>query len=271
MTEHPTGKALEPHDIARQMIAHLDECNHIGKFSSIGEDYIRIVCTALIAHPPATPKGEEGCPKCWDTGYVEMVGGGIWTGKNITTSRTLCDCPCGDDARDQENGVGMHATQPAGAKDIVAVAPNCSEIADRPQLHLCACGLPPNNSSPKDCGQEGVTQAALNQNDAMRQELSNVGNLVSDLARAMGVDQANDDGTWPDLAGRIHNLTAIACLNSQPSRVEALEEAAKIADGVVNAVVEVGDGDFIPFYKEPCREIARTIAAAIRALQTKGG
>jgi hypothetical protein len=48
--------------------------------------------------------------------------------------------------------------------------------------------------------------AAIDQNDAMRQELAHVGDLVSDLARRLRVDQANDDGTWPDLAGRIQKL-----------------------------------------------------------------
>ncbi|MDH4746642.1 hypothetical protein OMP43_21685 [Sphingomonas sp. CBMAI 2297] len=53
---------------------------------------------------------------------------------------------------------------------------------------------------------EELLDAAVNQNDAMRQELANVGNLISDLARALRIDQANDDGTWPDLAGRIRKL-----------------------------------------------------------------
>ncbi len=48
--------------------------------------------------------------------------------------------------------------------------------------------------------------AAVNQNDAMRQELANVGNLVSNLAGKLGVDQANSDGSWPDLAGRVQRL-----------------------------------------------------------------
>lgn len=54
----------------------------------------------------------DECPKCWDTGYQEFIGGGIWTGENVTSRRELCDCPCGDDARDQENGTGLHAYQP---------------------------------------------------------------------------------------------------------------------------------------------------------------
>jgi hypothetical protein len=53
---------------------------------------------------------------------------------------------------------------------------------------------------------EEVLRVALNQNDAMRQELAHVGNLISDLERVMRVDPADDDGGWPDLAGRINKL-----------------------------------------------------------------
>jgi hypothetical protein len=56
-------------------------------------------------------------------------------------------------------------------------------------------------------------QAAISQNDAMRQELAHVGNLVSDLAKAMGVDQANDNGSWPDLSGRLGKLIEAALQN----------------------------------------------------------
>jgi len=56
-----------------------------------------------------------------------------------------------------------------------------------------------------------LLSAAVGQNDAMRQELAAIGNKVSDLARLAGVDQANDDGTWPDLSGRLDKL--IAALN----------------------------------------------------------
>ena len=65
-----------------------------------------------------------------------------------------------------------------------------------------------------------VERLAVEQNAAMRQELAHIGNLVSDLARAMGVDQANDDGSWPDLAGRIEKLTA-AALKATPPEGEA--------------------------------------------------
>jgi hypothetical protein len=57
---------------------------------------------------PGMVEAQE-CDLCGDSGYIETVSGGIWTGKNITTARIFCDCACGDDARDQENGTGLHA------------------------------------------------------------------------------------------------------------------------------------------------------------------
>lgn len=51
-----------------------------------------------------------------------------------------------------------------------------------------------------------VEIAAIRQNGAMREELTNIGNAISDLARAMRVDQANPDGSWPDILGRIRRL-----------------------------------------------------------------
>ena len=41
----------------------------------------------------------ETCPKCDDSGFIETYSGGIWTGENITTKLSFCDCICGDDAR----------------------------------------------------------------------------------------------------------------------------------------------------------------------------
>ena len=73
-----------------------------------------------------------------------------------------------------------------------------------------------------------VGTAAINQNDAMRQELAHVGNKVSELARAMGVDQANDDGSWPDLAGRIEKLTLAALTPSALSTTQT-DPIARIA------------------------------------------
>lgn len=55
-----------------------------------------------------------------------------------------------------------------------------------------------------------VPAGALDQNAAMRAELAYIGNLVSSLAAAMRVDQANDNGAWPDIAGRIEGLIAAA-------------------------------------------------------------
>jgi hypothetical protein len=39
------------------------------------------------------------CDKCDDSGYVELISGGIWTGENIRTRHEVCGCPCGDDVR----------------------------------------------------------------------------------------------------------------------------------------------------------------------------
>lgn len=52
------------------------------------------------------------CDLCGDSGYRELASGGIWTGENITTRREFCDCPRGQDARDQEACVGLHAVDP---------------------------------------------------------------------------------------------------------------------------------------------------------------
>ena len=59
----------------------------------------------------------EDCERCGDTGYIETSSGGHWTGENIQVKRTLCDCPCGDDARDQENGTGLHKDSEQEALD----------------------------------------------------------------------------------------------------------------------------------------------------------
>lgn len=75
---------------------------------------------------------------------------------------------------------------------------------------------------------EPVLEAVLNQNDMMRQELAHVGNLVSDLERAMGVNPANEDGSWPDLGGRITRLKEAARNKSAAEPVgmrEAMERA----------------------------------------------
>ena len=52
---------IPPVELARQIIAHLDECNRVGKFSSIGEEHIRAICEALIAQSqPAATVQEVG-------------------------------------------------------------------------------------------------------------------------------------------------------------------------------------------------------------------
>lgn len=61
----------------------------------------------------------EACTKCDDSGFVELASGGIWTGENITTRREYCDCACGQDARDQADGVGMHAAHPSPDSDVI--------------------------------------------------------------------------------------------------------------------------------------------------------
>jgi hypothetical protein len=55
---------------------------------------------------------EVYCARCDDSGYIETSSGGHWTGENVVTTQTICGCACGDDARDQENGTGLHAPSP---------------------------------------------------------------------------------------------------------------------------------------------------------------
>lgn len=74
-------------------------------FNSLGQIARRHVSAAL-----STFSASDHCPKCGDSGYIETSSGGHWTGENVRVTQTLCDCPCGDDARDQENGTGLHAS-----------------------------------------------------------------------------------------------------------------------------------------------------------------
>lgn len=48
-------EGLAPSELARQMLAHLDQCNEIGKFSSIEELHIRQLCEALVKPTPVEP------------------------------------------------------------------------------------------------------------------------------------------------------------------------------------------------------------------------
>jgi len=41
----------------------------------------------------------ETCPNCGNSGYIETVRGGFWTGENMRSSLAICDCPCGNDVR----------------------------------------------------------------------------------------------------------------------------------------------------------------------------
>jgi hypothetical protein len=85
-----------------------------------------------------------------------------------------------------------------------------------------------------------VERLAIDQNDAMRQELAHVGNLVSDLARAMRVDQANDDGSWPHLAGRIQKLIAHVTTSPRPlvAGEDALRDRLAEVDRIIDANIK---------------------------------
>jgi len=97
-----------------------------------------------------------------------------------------------------------------------------------------------NSPTISDVEREALLTAAVNQNDAIRQELAHVGNLVSDLARILRVEQANDDGSWPDLAGRIHKiLTALSAQKSE--RDSVIEECAKVAEQYESDGFDTGD------------------------------
>lgn len=55
-------------------------------------------------------ENDEPCPHCDDSGYVELVSGGIWTGANITSRLEICDCICGDDVRRERQGIPFAPT-----------------------------------------------------------------------------------------------------------------------------------------------------------------
>jgi hypothetical protein len=127
----------------------------------------------------------------------------------------------------------------AGCADHVCSTPNTRlEIGSKfgAQCRQAAAQLRASHA------QEAALTAAINQNDAMRQELAHVGNLVSDLARAMGVDQANDDGSWPDLAGRIGKLVARAtALERQLEEARAVIADARRFVGITYGPLTVPD------------------------------
>jgi hypothetical protein len=54
---------------------------------------------------------DDPCPKCDDSGFIETVRGGFWTGESMTTIHTVCDCICGDDVRRE------HALRTQGARN----------------------------------------------------------------------------------------------------------------------------------------------------------
>lgn len=73
----------------------------------------------------------------------------------------------------------------------------------------------------------------------------------------------NGDGRGTVAPGAL--AKALSALQPRPAstvRAEALEEAARVADAMVSASVEVDDGVWLPLYKQVCREMAADIAAA---------
>lgn len=51
---------------------------------------------------------EFECDDCWDSGYIESYGGGIWTGEGVTVKREICHCLCGDDVRRERDGIPIN-------------------------------------------------------------------------------------------------------------------------------------------------------------------
>lgn len=68
----------------------------------------KLVCDAASAIDAALIVSGESCPHCDDSGYQEFSSGGLMGGP-VKVTRKFCDCSCGQDARDQAAGVGMHA------------------------------------------------------------------------------------------------------------------------------------------------------------------
>ncbi|KQX18371.1 MULTISPECIES: hypothetical protein [unclassified Sphingomonas] len=78
-----------------------------------------IVLAALQG--PSSGEGDS-CEKCDDSGYIESVGGGIWTGENVTTTRSICDCACGDDVRRELAGHPTPAAATGGDEGQLRIA-----------------------------------------------------------------------------------------------------------------------------------------------------
>jgi hypothetical protein len=73
MPDNAMERAVE---VARQMIAHLDECNRVGRFSAIEEAHIRQIADALLAFAAQQAKAgwakamafEEAASECASVG-----------------------------------------------------------------------------------------------------------------------------------------------------------------------------------------------------------
>jgi hypothetical protein len=90
---------------------------------------------------------------------------------------------------------------------------------------------------------EGVAETlsiALDQNDAMRQELVHLGNLVTTLESAMAVEHAEADGSWPKLPERIERLTNAARALPDPTHTREAE-LRDIPDEVFREIADAKD------------------------------
>jgi len=52
--------------------------------------------------------GDDPCPRCDDSGYVETYHGGVWLAGSMRTSMAFCDCICGVDAREESDARAAH-------------------------------------------------------------------------------------------------------------------------------------------------------------------
>lgn len=116
-----------------------------------GEELQHAMLKKIIAALQAREGVAEECDKCQDSGYIETVSGGIWTGENVSTRRELCDCHCGDDARDQENGTGLHVREDVEKigepVDMLLWCPRChTQHIDEPDERTPEWSNPPHRS-----------------------------------------------------------------------------------------------------------------------------